>query len=389
MADLSISPQMDAVIQSIYRGALESPPWQQFLGELRTLLGGNFATLLLRPPNIHEKGVVLNSAVFSADIYHAYNDTYFALDPFVNLPDGDVVTISEFLSVADFQQSEYFRSYLQPSDVMHILGADLWGSEGLLARLRVTRPDCADDFGDTEKALCRLLLPHLRLAIEIHSRLRESELERSLYADTFGQLAVGVITLDSQAAVLSSNPVARRLIDTSRGIVLRNGTLQLEVSREQRAFGTLLTEVVSAHHQQLAGCVRAFRLADNAQLQGLSLLLRPLPLSDRSGENSPAVAVFISDPMAPRQAPSEVLTALFGLTPAEARLAVRLVNGFSLEEAAMSLGVSRNTAKSHLSAIFSKTGATRQTQLIQLILNSVVTLAGVQVIDEGVVKCRS
>lgn len=389
MADLRISPQMDAVIQSIYHGTLESPPWQQFLGELRTLLGGNFATLLLRPPNIHEKGVVLNSAVFSPDIYHAYNDTYFALDPFVNLPDGEVVTISEFLSVANFQQSEYFRSYLQPSDVMHILGADLWGSEGLLARLRVTRPDGVNDFGDTEKALCKLLLPHLRQAIEIHSRLRESELERGLYADTFGQLAVGVITLDAQAAVLSSNPVARRLIDTSRGIVLRKGSLQLEDIREQRAFGTLLAEVVSAHHQQLAGCVRAFRLADRAQLQGLSLLLRPLPLSDRSGEHSPAVAVFISDPMAPRQAPSEVLTALFGLTPAEARLAIRLVNGLSLEEAAMSLGVSRNTAKSHLSAIFSKTGVTRQTQLIQLILNSVVTLAGMQTVDGGVVKSMS
>ena len=80
--------------------------------------------------------------------------------------------------------------------------------------------------------------------------------------------------------------------------------------------------------------------------------------------------------MAPRQATSDVLIALFGLTPAEARLAIRLVNGLSLDEAAISLGVSRNTAKSHLRAVFSKTGVTRQPQLIQLILNSVVTLAG-------------
>ncbi|WP_269617985.1 helix-turn-helix transcriptional regulator [Zhongshania sp. BJYM1] len=376
MADLHVSPQMDAVIHSIYHGMLESPPWQQFLGALSELLDGNFATLLLRPPNIHEKGVVLNSVFYSTDIYHAYNDTYFALDPFVNLPDGDVVTIAEFLSKDEFEQSEYFRSYLQPSNVMHILGADLWGKDGLLARLRVTRPAGVSDFGEAEKSLCKQLLPHLRQAIEIHSRLQESELERGLYADTFGQLAVGVVTLDTHGHVLSSNPVAARLIESSRGVFMRKRCFQLADVREQKAFSALFSEVVTAHHQQMAGCVRAFRLADIAQFQGINLLLRPLPLSDRSGEHSPAVAIFITDPMAPRQAPSDVLIALFGLTPAEARLAIRLVNGLSLDEAAVSLGVSRNTAKSHLSAVFSKTGVTRQTQLIQLILNSVVTLAG-------------
>jgi DNA-binding CsgD family transcriptional regulator/PAS domain-containing protein len=376
MADLELSSQTDAVIHSIYHGLLESPPWQQFLGELRALLDGNFATLLLRPPSVREQGVVLNSVVFSPGVYQAYNQTYFALDPFVNLPDGEVVTIAEFLATEDFQQSEYFRSYLQPSNVMHILGADLWCEEGLLARLRVTRPAGTDNFGDREKALCRQLLPHLRQAIQIHARLRDSETERSLYADTFDQLAVGIVTLDALGNVVSTNPVARRLIDSARGLILRQGCLKLESVHEQKAFKSLLSEVVSAHHQQLAGCVKAFRIAEVGQLQGLNLLLRPLPLSDRSGVSAPAVAVFLSDPMAPRQATSDVLIALFGLTPAEARLAIRLVNGLSLDEAAISLGVSRNTAKSHLRAVFSKTGVTRQPQLIQLILNSVVTLAG-------------
>lgn len=65
---------------------------------------------------------------------------------------------------------------------------------------------------------------------------------------------------------------------------------------------------------------------------------------------------------------------VFGFTPSEAALAMELANGLSLEDAAQSLGIRRNTARAHLRAIFSKTGVRRQTELVRLILNSVVTL---------------
>jgi DNA-binding CsgD family transcriptional regulator len=51
-----------------------------------------------------------------------------------------------------------------------------------------------------------------------------------------------------------------------------------------------------------------------------------------------------------------------------------LVNGLSLEEAAVELGIRHNTGRAHLRAIFSKTDVTRQTELIRLLLNSVATM---------------
>ncbi len=381
MSDTAVSPRMDALLYALYAGTLETPPWQGFLDQLRDLLGGNYATLLLRPPNEHDPGVVLNALVVSPEMYRAYNETYFALDPFVNLPDGEVVTVAEYMSAAEFEASEYYLNYIEPSNIRHILGADLWQGERLLARLRVTRPASRDNFGEREKALCKSLLRHLKQAVEIHSRLRETESERAFYAHTIDSLSVGVLTLDAGGNILHSNPVAERLLDQQRGISVLSGRLCFRDNREQQGFRELLTEMINAHHRREAGCVRAFRLADASFLSGLSLLLRPLPYSDHGGEQRPAVAVFISDPMAPRLAPSDVLIELFGLTPAESKLAMRLVNGQSLDEASVSLNVSRNTAKSHLSSVFSKTGVARQTQLIQLILNSVVTLAGAPASD--------
>jgi DNA-binding CsgD family transcriptional regulator len=65
------------------------------------------------------------------------------------------------------------------------------------------------------------------------------------------------------------------------------------------------------------------------------------------------------------------LRELFGLTPAESRLALALFEGASLAEAAEGLTISRFTAQNHLARIFEKTGANRQATLIKLMMRAV------------------
>ena len=72
---------------------------------------------------------------------------------------------------------------------------------------------------------------------------------------------------------------------------------------------------------------------------------------------------------------SNIIIQLFGFTPTEAQLSLLLADGLSLDEASEALGMSRNTARTHLRSIFSKTGVSRQTLLVRLILKSVAQLA--------------
>jgi DNA-binding CsgD family transcriptional regulator len=89
----------------------------------------------------------------------------------------------------------------------------------------------------------------------------------------------------------------------------------------------------------------------------------------------PAAAVFLRDPESNAAQPSqELVRRLFGLTRMEAALALLLAEGFTLDEAAEKMNVRRNTARTHLRSIFCKTGVTRQTMLVRLLLNSVITL---------------
>jgi DNA-binding CsgD family transcriptional regulator len=66
----------------------------------------------------------------------------------------------------------------------------------------------------------------------------------------------------------------------------------------------------------------------------------------------------------------------FALTPAEARLAVALAAGQTLQDYAALRAVSLNAARFLLKGIFRKTGATSQAQLVATLARLPVTAGG-------------
>jgi DNA-binding CsgD family transcriptional regulator len=65
----------------------------------------------------------------------------------------------------------------------------------------------------------------------------------------------------------------------------------------------------------------------------------------------------------------------FGLTQAEARLALHLVAGETLRSAEAKLGITYETARTHLKNIFSKTGTCRQAELLVVIVTALPACA--------------
>jgi DNA-binding CsgD family transcriptional regulator len=68
-----------------------------------------------------------------------------------------------------------------------------------------------------------------------------------------------------------------------------------------------------------------------------------------------------------RRGSADSLRSAFGLTPAEARLALRLQQGESLAEIADALSLSRDTVRQHLKSVFAKTKTNRQAELVLLL----------------------
>jgi DNA-binding CsgD family transcriptional regulator len=83
---------------------------------------------------------------------------------------------------------------------------------------------------------------------------------------------------------------------------------------------------------------------------------------------SRAEALLIVTSLIPsKTASTDILSGLFDLTPAEARLAGGLVEGKTLSEIAAQRGVALETLKSQLKTVFAKTGTRRQSELVGLL----------------------
>ena len=81
-----------------------------------------------------------------------------------------------------------------------------------------------------------------------------------------------------------------------------------------------------------------------------------------------AAVAFVSDPLRQHRPSQEILRALYGLTPAECRVALLLGDGHAPRKIANMVGVTDNTVRSQIKSIFSKTGVRRQGELIRLLL---------------------
>src|SRR5690606_21513094 len=147
MTALLHEPQeLSQLLLLLYEGALDPGRWREFLELVGRRLKANYETLVLRSPAFGESGLLYNWGA-QPEGTAAYTGRYFALDPFVGLPEGQVVTLHEFVGKERLEQSEFYREYMQPVDSIYNLGVDLREPGRYYVRFRVCRSGRTGEFG--------------------------------------------------------------------------------------------------------------------------------------------------------------------------------------------------------------------------------------------------
>jgi DNA-binding CsgD family transcriptional regulator/PAS domain-containing protein len=235
--------------------------------------------------------------------------------------------------------------------------------------LRVFRPLDAQKFDGDEQGRADVIVSQISRAMELAARLGTSVVEKSLYSDVLDKLNIGVILVDACGRIASASAVAERYIGVKNGICTQLGKLRATSAAEDRLLQLAIREAAAVGG---AGTSRGVSLTKQSGARTLGLMVRPMPCQQDG--SSACVAVYIRDYDTVPEVESEFVRQIFDLTPAEAAVTRRLTAGLSLEDAASSLDISRNTARAHLRSIFSKSGITRQTELVRLVLSSAALL---------------
>ncbi len=363
------------MILALNASLVSEDPWRDFLLLLRDHVNAKWATLILTPPNIDGLGTMITPTAPPPAIQE-YLDRFMQIDPFVGLPEGKVMALYEYVAEAKLKNSAYYKGWLEGIDGSHVLGVDLRISNGLEARLRLTRAPDGAPFDTEERGRIEEIVPHLRQAVELYRRLEVSRSEQAVMTGAIEQFAVGTVMLDHNLNVLKMNELAASILADADGISIVGQRLAIANSNRDREFRQQLKDAVNAAP---GSSPSVFLVERPSGHRDIGIVIRPITIPNfMHGGTTPAIALFLGDPERQCVVTSDALRELFAFTPTEASIAASLANGVSVIETAHRLGIAENTVRAHLRSIFAKTGATRQSQLVHLIHTSLPELAVVR-----------
>lgn len=360
-------PDMPGVLAALFASLLDEEPWAAFLNRLAKTSGATWVTLILTPRSADQPGMILTPNA-APGVGEDYTSRLFTDDPFIGLPEGKVAHFREFVTDSTLQRKTAFREFVeQTSD--EILGLDIGEASKLELRLRLTRAADQPPYEAEDLRKLEALVPHLRIALTLFERLAAGEAEQRIYAGAVAQMAVGVIILDRRGKVLRLNTPASTILAEQDGIALRGESLTFD----DADIGRQLQAGLARTEDQAPLTLRIERPSGTGDLL---LVVGQAPAPDFvSAGGGPAAVLFLTDPTHGPRISAEAIRDLLGLTQSEAAVAAHLAEGLAPAEVATRLGISANTVRAHLRSIFGKTGVKRQSQLVQLVHQSLPSLS--------------
>lgn len=361
-------------------GAVADPDdWERVLGKLCLRLGG--ARLILGAIRAEAGGFDMQGIGVDPDFLQRSaevlafpdNNPWNALVPQLSL--RQLATEDELGPRARFEDSRVWRDFYQPLAIVEAAGGIL---ERSATTLEIAMFGKTEAFSRADHQLVAGLLPHLARAWRIRRALTQWQGLAASLASALDRLDRGVIISTPDGRIRFANREADRMLTDGGRLTVRQGRLGGADPRESAGLRKLISDISAAGSGERLQPSAAVPLGDTDENGGLVVVAEPITPPHCEVLRQPGIAgaiLFLGGSATRARMTADRLRNAYALTPAQAELAARLVDGAKLIEAAAALGVSENTARTHLKAIFQRVGVNRQAELVARVLADVGGLA--------------
>jgi DNA-binding CsgD family transcriptional regulator len=360
------------LIGGVYDAAAQPALWESFLGELTKTCRADSAALVMHHM-VDEVHTISSAWNLDPDGNHHYQQHYGSIDVWTmrarSTLAGYARTSNSLCPLEELVTTEFYNDFLFRYGIVHGMFGLVKRDASSWASVSLYRGSRSREFRVSDLGTLNLLIPHIERAFKLHFQFSQLKERSEGMGTALNMLATGLIFLGTKGEVLLMNKAAEELLGRRDGLLDVRGALSAAVRAESARLQTLTDGAVQT------GIGRGLSaggtmLISRENSRPLSITVAPLHEFSASPSQRPAAVIFISDPDRNIELPADLLGRCYGLTPAEARLAIVLLEGHSLKESADSCGVTHNTAKSQLKTVFSKTQVKRQGELIRLLLNT-------------------
>jgi DNA-binding CsgD family transcriptional regulator len=267
---------------------------------------------------------------------------------------------------ADLVRSEYYNEFLKRLGIHAVLGLMIWRQGPEVAIINLTRSLRHGDYQPRDADRLTVLMPHLLRAVQLAARMRPALTERQLIDASIEVWRDATLLLDGEGKLLHANALARQILDRRDGLALAGGHIVArdpDVARRLRG--------VASDSLNRPNTARGDSLVVGRPDGRRPYLVTVVPAKRNETALFPEeirVIVTITDLDRNHRPDRDILQTAFGLSRAQANVAVLVAAGHSGTEISKSLGISQFTVRRHLADLLDRTGARRQADLVRLLL---------------------
>lgn len=368
---------MDPILQTIhaiYETVLDESAWETALEHVRDLTGSTGFNIFVL--DRHQEVIPINRSIgIPDDVLRDYSNHYVQTDPgiayYLRNPNKSFYYNYAHTPESEIDKSEYYSWLQSNGGARYYLATTFEFNDRYSAIVTAQRSADVGHAQAADMALLGQISPHLQRALELNELIQRSHARAETALDALERAPYGVLLLDQSGDVVFVNHRARAMLRTDNGLRVTGKRMVAACPQAHRRL-----------QQAVGDCLRAATgeslfpgtsLPVPTQAYGRPCMLRIAPLIGPSrlltGER-PSVMVVVTDLNATPddlQRRNDSLIGLYGLTPAEAAVAVLLGDALRPAEICRQRGISPNTLKTHRRHIFEKVGVETQAALSRIV----------------------
>lgn len=369
---------LSRVIDLIYASALDHSQFVPAFRSIMTFTGATAGGYVAADP---ASGTITSCRTVDVDpdFTQAYLGYYAArevrLEPALAFSPGAVMTEGMLLEPAALRRSEIYNDLLLPSEVPHFMFAWLHRDNRIVEAVALEHTLALGAFDEDAMSRFSMLLPHLTRSLDVCRALAAATRLRHAHQHVLDALPFGTIVLGHDGVVLAcSRPAEELLQDSDAAIKIIGSLVRASRAQDEGVLQRAITESLTiARNKPRTGQTLRMRGPRTGKAVAVTVIPIQEATSLLSDIPNAASLLLVADPNRALPSNLKAMQATYGLTRAEARLADELCKGLSLREATLAIGISGNTGKTQLRAVFAKMGCKRQADVVRKGLLASVT----------------
>ncbi len=365
--------QLSGTLEKIYAAAADPALWEEALSAIADFGDSAGAVLHLIPKSDHSTirsylGAGAREA-YAPDNVEQWVRDYAAHCPRLaagaRWPDRDFIVDHMIISESEMDRDPVYQWY-QDHGLRYFVGSMLPETETMRAAWSLQRTPTEGHAQQPEIEAFLVIKRHLAHALQLASKLGTLEQQCRFGLRLLDAVPQAIFALDGSGRIVFMNAPAGLLVGSGDGLLTDNGHLACRLRSQQALLDRLIEGALTAGVDAVrGGWLRLHRASGRRPY--LALVSQFAGGEELLDEFRPKLLVIVNDPDRATMTDDQALRDLYGLTDAEARVAVALASGHSVQSAAECLNISAETLRSHLKHVFRKLGVARQQDLVRIL----------------------